>query len=49
MKIVLTFMIIVAVTALLITSTPVQILSFFGACALLGGIVVRRKRQSHVE
>ena len=44
MKTALTFLIIVAVTALLLTSTPKQVLSFLVACALLVALVLRRKR-----
>jgi multidrug efflux pump subunit AcrB len=49
MKTSLKFAAVVAITALLTISTPAQIISFIGACALLGAVVVHRKRQSHAE
>lgn len=49
MKIVLKFLLIASVTGLLMISSPAQILSFIGACALLAVIVVRRRRHSDLS
>ncbi|HEX2855532.1 MAG TPA: hypothetical protein VHO24_20015 [Opitutaceae bacterium] len=47
MKTTLKFLVVVAITALLTISTPIQIISFLGACALFGA--VHRKPHSHVD